>query len=226
MKKPLIIIIVILIVAAAGILFFGGSPSEDNDKFITANPLDLTQIKAISKFRSCEGHDYSGKNVDGETETNRSMKHYVTAVDTLDKTTNKVKAFAPFDGEIGTIEIEQNPRGVQVWLSPENSGNWKFVFFHIDLLPNLSKGTEVKAGELIGYADLVDAANFDIALKIGGFSQKFDSVFDHMEDSVMQQYQDRGLTAENIVVTKDARDADPCNFGRGSSDENGWITLQ
>jgi len=223
MKKSLIIIIVILI---AVVLFLGdpGGSSDDKSKFITANPLDLTQIKAISKFRSCEGHDYSGKNIDGESETNRSMKHYVEAVDSLAHTTNQVKALAPFDGKIGSIEIDENPRGVQVWLSPENGGNWKFVFFHIDLLPNVTKGTEVKAGELIGYADLADAANFDIALKVIGFSQKFDSVFDHMEDSVMQQYQDAGLTAENIVVTKDTRDADPCDFGQGS-DMDGWIII-
>ena len=49
----------------------------ENQKFITANPFNLSQISAISKFRSCVGHDYSGLNANGKEETKRSMKHYL-----------------------------------------------------------------------------------------------------------------------------------------------------
>ena len=63
--------------------------------FITANPLDLSQIKSISRFRSCEGHNYSGQNANGEEETYRTMKHYLGSVDQLAQTDQRVKIFAP-----------------------------------------------------------------------------------------------------------------------------------
>ena len=226
MKKKILIIIGIVIVGVVALIFFGDPSSVEDNDFITANPLDLTQIKAISKFRSCEGHDYSGKNMDGETETNRSMKNYIEAISFFDKTTNQVKAFAPFDGKIVSVDVEENPRGMQVGLSPTDGGNWRFVYFHIDLLADISDGTKVSAGELIGYADLTDSANFDMVLKrTGGFSRKYASVFDYMEESVIQQYEAVGLTADNIVVTKDVRDANPCDFSH-SANADGWITLQ
>lgn len=205
--------------------FFKGSLSGQNDKFITYNPLDLTQTKALSKFRSCIGHDYSGQNIDGESETNRSMKNYIEPIDSLAQTTQQVKALAPFDGEISEIESDQDPRGVQIWLTPDTGGNWQFIFFHIDPLPHMIEGTKVSAGELIGYANLTGSDNFDIALKtFSGFSQKFASVFDYMDASVIQQYETRGLTAANITVTKEVRDAEPCDFGVGSGNDD-WVTL-
>ena len=111
--------------------FFSNENGEslETENFIVANPVDLEQINSISKFRSCAGHDYSGTNVNGEFETQRSMKHYLEPKQGLEPT-NSVKVFAPFDGIISEIEVDQDPRGKQVWLSP--GGGWHFIFFHID----------------------------------------------------------------------------------------------
>src|SRR5437868_5023633 len=68
--------------------------------FVTAAPLDMTQMESISKFRSCSGHDYSGHNIAGEVETGRSMKHYASPLHEFRGTEDKVKVFAPFDGKI------------------------------------------------------------------------------------------------------------------------------
>ena len=224
MKKVLIIAGIIAL--AIAVFFFiedgpeNGPEVVKTDKFIVANPVDLSQIALISQFRSCMGHDYSGKNVDGEKESNRSMKHYLAPVAELEQSTGKVKAFAPFDGKIASIEDEQNPRGDQVWLSSSSSGSWNFIFFHIDLLPELSKGSEVGSGQLIGYADLEGGANFDFALKKVGFGgQTLDSPFPYMADEVVAEYEQEGVTPGNIILTKEQRDANPCNFGVGSGQD-------
>jgi len=70
------------------------------DQFITSNPVDLSQINRISKFRSCIGHDYSGTNSEGRQESNRSMKHYVEPINSLAGTSGELQVFAPFDGRI------------------------------------------------------------------------------------------------------------------------------
>ena len=224
MKKALII--AGIVVVAIGVFFFiddgpeDGSSVTKTEKFIIASPIDLEQIASISQFRSCMGHDYSGKNSEGEKETNRSMKHYLTTIPELDQSTGKVKAFAPFDGKIASIEDKQNPRGDQVWIRGPSAGSWNFIFFHIDLIPELTKGSDIEAGQLIGYANLADGANFDFGLKSIGFKgQLFETPFKHMTPEVLTEYADYGVTSENAVITKETRDANPCNFGQGSGQD-------
>jgi|SRR3989344_4473434 len=189
-----------------------------DDTFIVANPFDLSQISAVSKFRSCVGHDYSGLNVKGELETQRSMKHYLNGVDSVVGYSNKVKVYAPFDGKIAQIEddfasFEGKQRGKQIWLSGNSAGDWVFVFFHVDLLESIIKGTEVKTGQHIGYGNLDNAPNFDITLKKFGFlgPNTIESPFLHMDSEVMEQYTKRGLNLEDFVVSKSARDSKPCS---------------
>lgn len=195
--------------------------TKDEEKFITANPLDLSEISSLSKFRSCMGHDYSGKNTSGETETNRSMKHYITLKEGIEK----AKAFAPFDGEVSSIE--QPERGYQVWLKPDANSNFAFIFFHLE--PQVKKGDKVKAGEQIGYGLIVgEGGNFDMTIKgFEGFGgpKIFDSPFYHMTDEVLSEYQQKGITLENIIISKDNRDKNPCTFGQGSG-QNEQVSLK
>lgn len=139
--------------------------AAERNLFITANPVDLSQISQVSKFRSCSGHDYSGVNAEGVLETNRSMKHYLAPASALARSVGKVKVFAPFDGSIRSIQ-DDGGRGWQVWLTPASAESWVFVFFHTDVLPNFGEGVTFAAGTQIGYANLdQDAHDFDIALK-------------------------------------------------------------
>ena len=233
---PKIIIGVVLVVT--GVMTFGfltrglgppppGFPGSQNqskqmeEKFITANPLDLSEITSLSKFRSCMGHDYSGKNTSGETETNRSMKHYIT----LKEGVQKAKAFAPFDGEV--TSIEQPERGYQVWLKPDANPNFAFIFFHLE--PSVKKGDKVKAGDLLGYGLIVgEGGNFDMTIKgFEGFGgpKIFDSPFYHMSNEVLGEYQNKGITLENIIISKEARDKNPCTFGQ-RPDQNEQVFLK
>ena len=84
-------------------------------KTITASPFDLNQIKALSKYRSCAGHNRAGYNFNKELETDRSMKHYIEPVESLRGTKDKIKLFAPFDGKIVMIQkTEVDSSGVPI----------------------------------------------------------------------------------------------------------------
>ncbi|MBI2176292.1 hypothetical protein HYU40_02990 [Candidatus Woesearchaeota archaeon] len=180
---------------------------KSSNKLIIANPLDLSQIKQISKFRSCVGHDYSGRNNNGERETLRSMKHYVEPLQKL-RTGNTVKIFAPFDGKVR--ELLESPPGKQMYISANAAPSWNFIFFHISPLPEVRQGSSVKAGQLVGYASK-DIHNFDIGLKQFGFrGQVLNSPFLHMTASVLDEYAAKGVNRENIIIPKSERDAEPC----------------
>jgi len=199
--------------------FFGGSKDPITaGKFITSNPFDLSQIKSISKFRSCEGHNFSGFNAEGIEETYRTMKHYVEVSNTLAQTTGLVKIIAPFDGKIS--QIAADPRGTNVYISPaKDSSGWDILFFHIDLLDQFNdEGTKITSGEHIGFANLNGGSNFDISLRYFGLGdQRNDSPFFYMIEGVLSEYSSYGVTLDNIIISKEERDASPCQLAPGET---------
>jgi len=226
------------------------TPATTN-AFITSSPVDLAQIAKISKFRSCEGHDSSGYNTDNVAETNRSMKHYLLPIDSLTGSIGKVKDNAPFDGTIITLFPEDSGHGNQMWIQSTADPSWVIMLFHLDT--TLTVGTTVKSGGLVGYASLGAKENsFDVALlktdattlskiqevlkkmaSTGRFSDAdqanppkmiYDSFLLHMSPSVTAAYAARGLTPATSIISKTARDAQPCTFG-GPMDPASWVTL-
>lgn len=201
---------------------------ERSEKFIVVNPLDLTQIKGFSKYRSCMGHDYRGPTVQtGEKESSpRSMKHYIMVNDELRGKNNIVKAIAPFDGEISHIELNEpdsKPFDRQVWLTPATGSNvksprqWHFVFMHIDMRDDLKEGSKIKAGEVIGTAYLTrgeenSTSNFDMAVKFTRPMKipEIDLPFAHFSDSVMSEYQKYGINLADVEIPQTYRDQNPC----------------
>lgn len=232
MNKKLLAIILIIVVPIIGFfIYWSFSHRDRGDKFITANPLDLSQIESISMYRSCIGHDYSGYNTDGELEEDRSMKHYVTALSQYSETTDKVKVYAPFDGFLSKVDEEESDRGNQVWLDSSETNGYYFIFFHIGLLDDLKLGSQVESGQHIGYANLEDGVNFDIGMKKyespdeDGRINTYDSPFYHMSSSVLREYSAKGITLDNIIKSKSDRDKIKCNFGIGSG-ESEWVSLE
>lgn len=228
MKHKKTLIPFLLIALFIGIFLLGRNPSPADSIFIVANPFDLNQIKSISRYRSCIGHDYSGKNIDGVLEENRSMKHYITQISSLWNTNDQIKVYAPFDGEMyeSTRDQIDRKRGRQMWLEPDDARGWKFIFFHIDPLPELIDGGEVTAGQHIGYANVTDnAANFDIALKYFKFGQKFDSPFNHMSEGVLNEFANYGVIPQDIILSKEQRDAGRCRFELGSFNDKDFVIL-
>ncbi len=209
-------------------VIFSGEPTEEelNEKFIVVNPLDLSQIRGFSKYRSCMGHDYRNPTArEGMKEsTPRSMKHYIKVKEDLIGKNGVVKAIAPFDGHISNIEKrdpERKPYDQQIWLTPDNNSKnprqWHFVFFHIDLRDDLKQGSKVRAGEVIGTAYMTrgpenSTDNFDMAVK---FTRPMavpavDLPLAHATDEVLAEYEAYGVTLEKMEISKEYRDQNMC----------------
>ncbi len=196
-------------------------------KYITAVPVDLSQIQSISKYRSCAGHNRDGYDFDRVLELDRSMKHYFYPIPRFQGTMDKVKLFAPFDGTIIQISwekdknIPQRPHhGNGIDFGTDKDPNVKFNFGHIYFARDFKVGDKVKAGELIGYAALESKINdFDIDLGARQFygrdkdvKEVLGSAFDHMTDNVLAEFAKYGITPDNTKFTKEYRDANPCHF--------------
>lgn len=158
-------------------------------------------------------------------DTPRSMKHYVTVRSDLRGKSGIVKALAPFDGKIfEVIDDFGGPGDQQIWLTPRSISSssrsprqWYFVFFHIALEDGLKEGSEVKAGQLIGTANLKrgpegGTENFDIAVKFTRPFQRpaLDAPFAHMAQNVLNEYARYGVTEANVLISKEKRDANLC----------------
>jgi hypothetical protein len=91
---------------------------------------------------------------------------------------------------------------------------------------DLHQGSEVKAGELLGYAasDKRVGGSFDIVYAKFGFPLKtidnwtapfadLDSVFNHMTDEVFAEYEGKGVTSkEDFIISKEERDQNLCQY--------------
>lgn len=232
--KTILIIASTFLILLIGIIVFTDSSAPPTIPLIINNPLDLAQIQKISKFRSCVGHDFSGKNVAGQTETLRSMKHYIDYENSLNP--NLIKIFAPFDGEISQLN-NNGSAGQQVYISANSDSAWNFIFFHVELLPQFNKsGASIKAGQHIGNVSSGAIVNFDIAMKKFGLRrQAVDSPFNHMNAEVLAEYAAVAVTPEIIIIPKESRDADPCPTVPGSGPDayfpsgdkpDDWVNLE
>ncbi len=238
-KRSLNIFKIFALIMAAGLIFFGffiwnwmrPMLSFDNSKIpyglVTANPVEFDKIYAISKFRSAAGHDYSNT-WDGET--CRSMKHYfnigrsepgttmpVRSYSTADSP--NIKIFAPFDGTISSIESEQTPIGKQVHIRSKNFPSFSVRLFHIDLLPNLGTGSEVKSGEQVGTIGPKDGTDVSVE-GIVLFKGSVDlSVFELMTDQAFAPYAGAGFKKDDFIISRKYRDEHPLKCGGGHNNE-------
>lgn len=226
-------LVVIAFFAIMGVVFSGELTEEElNEKFIVVNPLDLSQIYAFSKYRSCMGHDYRNptarENI--KESTPRSMKHYIKVKQELMGKNGVVKAIAPFNGYISNIEKkdpERKPYDQQIWLTPDNGSKsprqWHFVFFHIDLRDDLKQGSKIQAGEVIGTAYLTRGSenstdNFDMAVKFTRpmASPAVDLPLSHATDEVLAEYEVYGVVLADMELSKEYRDQHLCKTTGGN----------
>src|SRR3981081_4519984 len=110
--------------------------------FVTSAPFDISQMQSVSKFRSCSGHDYSGLDINGAAETNRSMKNYAVPLHEFNGTSNKVKVIAPFDATV--LDNSPGKMGDNLDLVPTQAPGYIYELGHIVSLKNLTKGSQVK----------------------------------------------------------------------------------
>jgi len=190
-------------------------------QFIQHDFIDLAQIYSISKYRSGEGHDFSGNG-----ETCRSMKHYFTPqIDTTIKPQKAadgrsippqpdgktdINIYSPVDGKIIDIQSERLPVGEQIYIRPDNAKDFTIRLFHVYKVDGVKKGERVKAGQKIGVISKYSAT--DISVEGGRY--QFVSYFQVMPDSIFAAYRARGLKSrDEVIISRAYRDAHPipCN---------------
>jgi hypothetical protein len=184
--------------------------------FVTSAPFDINQIQSVSTFRSCSGHDYSGLDINGLTETNRSMKNYAVPLKEFNGTNDKVKVIAPFDATV--LNNSAGKMGDNLDLIPTQAPGYIYELGHITSLKSLVNGSQVKSGQLVGYYTVESSGSaFDLQLWFGGSNKtvnttsgEFDSLFSHLSPDLTKQLAAHGMTADNLIVSKAERDANPC----------------
>lgn len=222
LKVSLAVIIVLVVGVGAYIFTNSGSQVDPNNlpKFIEHDFIDLSQVYSISKFRSGEGHDFSGGG-----ESCRSMKHYfnpqMSAEDQQYRSQNNgipkppdgqtdIDIFSPVAGKITKITEEQTPIGKQVYIQPDDNPDFTIRLFHIYLTDGIGSGAKVSAGQKIGV--IGGSQGTDIAIEAG--HGNYISYFQVMSDGLFTAYQARGAASrEDFIITKEYRDTNPlqCN---------------
>lgn len=202
-----------------------GAPG-DTPHFSKASYLDLADIERISRFRSSYGHDFSDA-----FESCRSMKHYVCMtgcrgdgpVDWL-----SIALHSPVDGTIVALDAEQT-FGTQIRIAVQGTEGWIVRIFHVTPAAELAVGSPVAAGQILGHHASNNTMS-DIAVEqIDANRVRRVSWFDTMDEALLEAFAARGATRDALVISKEARDADPlgCEGERFTSEgtlEN-WVDL-
>lgn len=242
--------VVILILVLAVVLLMTLAQNAPPPQ-IVANFTEIDKIEKISKYRSCAGHTTVPQD---EREMKRSMKHYFW-VKPEHLGADTIEIYSPYDGFV--TSTRQDPtEGLEgeIWIAPKDIfvvlppiGRWTFSVQHINILEGLKRGSEVKAGELIGYGAVSATANrntFDVVYGKGTLMPKMidnwmgpfsdlDSVFNQMSGDVFAQYQEKGITSKDeIIISREERDQNPCTYKDsgpyflGPEDPDDWAILQ
>ncbi|MFT4590841.1 MAG: hypothetical protein ACI80M_000153 [Gammaproteobacteria bacterium] len=182
----------------------------------TADFTDVAgYIEDISLFRSAAGHDYSDS-----FESCRSMKHYFSPK-LEERLNDNVPVFAPLTGIIVTLNTEEEgfvDDGVtnqRVFIRSDSNPAVLVVLFHIDLLTDdLVVGSEVSAGQQLGYARMISGGSvhhdFDIGAQIHtATGVRYVSYFELLDAGVFSNYSSFGLSRSDFIITESERDADP-----------------
>lgn len=236
-----------------GVLF--SVPSASAHPTLVSSPLtDLALIEEISKFRSGAGHDFSYDasfpfGASDATEPASSMKHYLAPYSAWSGDSSTVPVYAPFAGEIVRVTEEGSGASANKRIEIESSTDsaYMLILFHIDLdddYPQILNDwpielwpshqpddssyvtTTVAAGDLLGYADMRSAHDFDVAVlwtDTDG-SRYWVSYFDLVPDSLFEAYEERGATRSDMTISKADRIATPVTWWGGLNDDD-WVLL-
>lgn len=225
-KKKILIGSIMGVLIVAGIAFapaiidsFGPTPT-----FIEHDWIELDKIANISKYDSAIGHGYPLP----WDET--SKKHYFRPFDCYGDSNQEVKVFAPCDAIITLIMDESHKlengevRGKQVHLVSIDHPSIGFIMFHINTeKTNLRLYQRVEAGEELGFCDMRDECDTDIAVMRGLF---YISWFDILGDDLKEKYEDRGIDFDGVKKSQDEiQETKEDDYGFDNEDPDDWINL-
>jgi hypothetical protein len=186
------------------------------------------------------------------TEPPSSMKHYLAPLESLSEALGDqetVPVYAPLDGEITRVTNESSGTytNKRIEITPTAASEIKIVLFHValdDRYPQILNDwppelwpdsqaddedyvtTSVQAGDRLGYADMRDKNDFDVAVLLTqpDGERVWISYFDLMPDGLFARYVARGVTRAALEISKAQREADPITSWGGRNDDD-WVAL-
>ncbi|MEE3327061.1 MAG: hypothetical protein VX252_06995 [Myxococcota bacterium] len=223
-------------------------------ELVSSEITDLATIEEISKFRSGAGHDFSYDATfpfgsSDSTEPPSSMKHYFAPYAFHNGDQYSVPVYAPFAGEITRVTEESGSWGVnkRVEIQSATHPEYTLIVFHINLgndYPQILNDwpiefwpthqeddadyttRSVAPGDLLGYADMRDSHDFDIAVLFTDTDDEryWISYFDLMSDALFLNYSSRGLLRSDLSISKADRLLTPVDWW-GGRNEDDWVSL-
>lgn len=223
--KILLLTIVVVILGFGVFVFrlmhmsFSTIDTDNPPQFIQANVVDLGQVTLISKFRSGAGHDFSS----GSGETCRSMKHYFYNVGPNERLLPKEQlpdpvegkdrtVFSPVDGKIDRIERGDRRLNDEIIVIANSQSSIRIRLQHVTPLAAVKTGP-VSAGQPVGVA----GQSFDVAMErliFPTMKNQYVSYFAAMPDDVFAAYEAKGITRDQLIISKQQRDAEPLQCDR------------
>lgn len=186
------------------------------------------------------------------TEPPSSMKHYLAPLESLSDALGDqetVPVYAPLDGEITRVTNESSGTytNKRIEITPTAAPEIKIVLFHValdnrypqilndwppELWPESQPDdddyvtTSIQAGDRLGYADMRDSNDFDVAVLLTqpDGERVWISYFALMPDGLFARYAARGVTRALLEISKAQREADPITSWGGRNDDD-WIAL-
>ena len=186
------------------------------------------------------------------TEPPSNMKHYLAPLESLSEELgdqSTVPVYAPLDGEITRVTNESSGAytNKRIEITPTAAPEIKIVLFHValddrypqilndwppELWPDsqaddeLYVTTSVTAGDLLGYADMRNSNDFDVAVLLTqpDGERVWISYFALMPDDLFARYAARGVIRADLEISKAQREADPITSWGGRNDDD-WIAL-
>lgn len=237
-----------------GLLTPAASAQADHPELVDSAVTDISLIEEISKFRSGAGHDFSYDPTfpfgsSDSTEPPSSMKHYFAPYSFYNGDQHSVPVYAPFAGEITRVTDESGSAGInkRVEIQSDTHPEYTLIVFHIKLgtrypqilddwpiefwpshQPDDStyETRAVAAGDLLGYADMRDSHDFDIAVLFTDTDGEryWISYFDLMPDSLFSSYSSRGIARSDLSISKADRLLTPVDWWGGRNDDD-WVSL-
>jgi hypothetical protein len=181
--------------------------------------IELEMIQAISKFRSCAGHEYRD-----DFEAGCSMKHYFRPKESIDWT--KIAISAPVAGQVVSISQELLPNsGQQVLIQSSEYPAFIFCLFHVEPGPFLKVGEDLVPGQIIGH-HVGRITCSDVAVKcLTSAGKRNVSYFELLTDSVFDGYRIRGIASRSqMIINPEHRRANPCTFAEDNPGD--WVVLR
>ena len=243
-----------LLAVALSWALMGSASAAVPPALVSASLTDVSMIQEISKFRSGAGHDFSYDptfpfGASDATEPPSSMKHYFAPWPAYSGDRATVPVHAPFAGEITRVTEETNGAitNKRVEIQSASHPAYLLVLFHIDLdekYPQIWNDwpadlwpahqpddttyitRTVAAGDLLGYADMRSAHDFDVAVLWTDTddARYWISYFDLVPASLFSQYANRGVTRSSLTISKTDRLATPVTWWGGRNDDD-WVAL-